>query len=184
MMTAAEDVSLPSLTFQLELFPETSGTIALFEDVMNVTDLKAMLINKELDAVMLSPKMLVSPFQIMVAVNKALHVHATGHAITRTVNSEIIYSLSPSTNISESFKVFAMGSTDTSVVVIVLDDPDQTKLKSIAAKIEGVCVPLAQLSTHTDEIMIKKKYSISKAELSVGSLEDAVICKMASSDLS
>lgn len=60
MMTAADDVSLPSLTFQLELFPETSGTIALFEDVMNVTDLKAMLINKELNAVMLSPKMVIS----------------------------------------------------------------------------------------------------------------------------
>ncbi|XP_063953248.1 EKC/KEOPS complex subunit TPRKB-like isoform X1 [Lytechinus pictus] len=120
----------------------------------------------------------------MVAVNKALHAHATGHAKTRTVNSEIIYSLSPSTNISESFKVFAMGSTDTSVAVVVLNDPDQTNLKSIAAKIEGVCVPLSQLSMHTDEIMIKKKYSISKPELSVGSLEDAVICKMATSDVS
>lgn len=175
---------LKTHTIHLELFSDTPATVTLFEDVKNVSELKQKLSKKEIDAVMLTPKMLISTFQISAAVNKAIHVHVTRQAKTRTVNAEIIYSLSPSTNISDAFKTFALGPGDRAVVVVILDDPDQARLLSIAKQIKGVCIPMDQLSKHTDRSMIKKKYNISEAELTVGSLEDAVICKMATHDVS
>ncbi|XP_071509047.1 EKC/KEOPS complex subunit Tprkb-like [Diadema antillarum] len=178
-------MALLSETVDLELFPGSRATLAFFQEIQNVQELKQKLMDREIEAAMLTPKLVISPIQVLVAVNKAMHAHSSGHAKTKNVNSEIIFSLSPSSNISESFKRHAMAADDTAAVVVILnDDTEQSKLKSIAEQIAGKCVPLHLLSNHTDEELMKARYKISEAELDIGSLEDAVICKIATKDVS
>ena len=46
-----------AVKFQLELIPETAVCIALFKDVTNVTEIKNFIMAGEIDAALLSPKM-------------------------------------------------------------------------------------------------------------------------------
>uniref|UniRef100_A0A3Q3KZY0 EKC/KEOPS complex subunit TPRKB n=2 Tax=Mastacembelus armatus TaxID=205130 RepID=A0A3Q3KZY0_9TELE len=192
---SGEDVAFKSLhgrrphpimnqTQQLELFPEHRVTQMLFKEVKNAAELRRSAVDGQINGALVNPTMLVSPFQVLVAANKALHLQKIGKMKTRSLYSEIIFNLSPTNNISEAFKRFGISDGDESVMVVLVHSQDESQIVSdIAAKVDGLQVPVAEVSSLSDTAKIKKLYKVTPREEKCGTLEDAVICRMATKDV-
>ncbi|XP_056311002.1 EKC/KEOPS complex subunit TPRKB [Danio aesculapii] len=172
------------LTQDLELFPEYTVTQLLFKDVKNATELRKMAVNGEIKGALINPSMVVDAFQILVATNKAVHLHKIGKMKTRSLYSEIIFNLSPTNNISEAFKRFGISDSDTAVhIVLVHNKEEPLNIDDIISKVDGQQIDVGQVSEFTDTAKIKKLYKITPQEEKCGSLLDAVVCRMATKDV-
>ncbi|XP_060592868.1 EKC/KEOPS complex subunit TPRKB-like [Ruditapes philippinarum] len=164
------------------LYNDCTITCALYKDVHNAKELRQSVMNGDFEATLLKTTMIADPFQVIVAANRAVHLYKTDKMTTKNVHSEILFCLSATKNISDSFRKFGLGDGDTSVFVVVLNDKDDASLNLIDSKIQGSCIPLADVKQFTDEKLIKKLYKITDSELSVSSLTDALVSKIASKE--
>ncbi|XP_018941559.1 EKC/KEOPS complex subunit TPRKB isoform X1 [Cyprinus carpio] len=172
------------LTQDLELFPEYTVTQLLFKDVKNATELRKMAVNGEIKGALINPSMVVDAFQILVAANKAVHLHKNGKMKTRSLYSEIIFNLSPTNNISEAFKRFGISDSDSAVHIVLIHNKDETlNIEDIIGKVDGQQMAVDRVSDLTDVAKIKKLYKVAPQEEKCGSLLDAVVCRMATKDV-
>uniref|UniRef100_A0A3Q3QE98 EKC/KEOPS complex subunit TPRKB n=1 Tax=Monopterus albus TaxID=43700 RepID=A0A3Q3QE98_MONAL len=179
-----QDTKNMHLTKQLELFPDHRVTQMLFKDVKNAAELRQSAVKGQISGALINPKMLVNPFQVLVATNKSVHLQKTGKMKTRSLYSEIIFSLSPTNNISEAFKKFGISDGDDSVMVVLVHSRDESQLLSdIAAKVDGLQIPVEDVSLLSDLAKIKKLYKVTPQEEKCGTLLDAVVCRMATKDV-
>lgn len=172
------------LTHELELFPELLVTQLLFTEVKNAAELRQRAVEGQINAALISPAMLVNPFQVLVATNKAVHLQKIGKMKTRSLNSEIIFNLSPTNNISEAFKRFGISDGDESVMVVLVHSRDELQsLSDIIAQVNGRQVPVEDVSSLSDHAKIQKLYKVTPQEEKCGALLDAVVCRMATKDV-
>uniref|UniRef100_A0A672KAP4 EKC/KEOPS complex subunit Tprkb-like n=1 Tax=Sinocyclocheilus grahami TaxID=75366 RepID=A0A672KAP4_SINGR len=130
------------------------------------------------------PLKVVDAFQILVAANKAVHLHKNGKMKTRSLYSEIIFNLSPTNNISEAFKRFGISDSDSAVHIVLVHNKDETlSIDNIISKVDGQQVGVDRVSDLTDVSKIKKLYKVAPQEEKCGSLLDAVVCRMATKDV-
>ncbi|KAM9846158.1 EKC/KEOPS complex subunit TPRKB [Aulostomus maculatus] len=172
------------LTQKLELFPDHIVTQMLFKAVTNAAELRQSAVEGKINGALINPTMLVSPFQVLVAANKAVHLQKIGKMKTRSLNSEIIFNLSPTNNISEAFRRFGVSDGDNSVLVVLVHSKDDLQLLSdVSAKVDGRQVPVEDVSSLSDIAKIKKLYKVTLQEEACGTLLDAVVCRMATKDV-
>ncbi|XP_060931713.1 EKC/KEOPS complex subunit TPRKB [Limanda limanda] len=175
-------------THELELFPDRTVTQVLFKEVKNAKELRQLAVDRQINAALINPTMLVHPLQVLVAANKAVHLQNTGKMKTRSLNSEMIFNLSPTNNISEAFKRFGISDGDDSVMVVMVHDKNKSEelgqlVEDIVTKVDGRQVPVEDVSTLSDSVKIRKLYKVPPQEETCGTLLDAVICRMATKDV-
>ncbi|XP_019732686.1 EKC/KEOPS complex subunit TPRKB isoform X2 [Hippocampus comes] len=86
--------------------------------------------------------------------------------------------------ISEAFKRFGISDGDNSVLVVLVHNKEESQLMSdILTKVDGVQIPVDDLSSISDLEKIKKLYKVSPREEKCGTLLDAVVCRMATKDV-
>ena len=81
----------------------------------------------------------VSFFHLHLAVYKALLNETQGHMKTTSIASEVLYSLSPSTEISEAIEEYSITEKTTSVAFILIDSPEGSA---------EACLPIAEFRSH------------------------------------
>lgn len=164
------------------LYCDCTISFALFDDVKNAEELRKCVMNGEFEATLLKTTMIADVFQVLTAANRALHLQKIGKMTTKNVHSEVLYCLAATKNISDSFRKFGIGDADTSVFVVVLNDTDNRTMDLIQSKVQGTQLPAEDVKKFTDETLVKRTFKITEAELSVNSLTDILVSKVASKD--
>ena len=168
--------------FPLDLHPSVCLGMALFTEVTNAAELRARVMEGALAGALLQPRLILETFQVLVAANKAVHGVTHGSMKTKTVHSEIIFNLSPSNNISESFKKFGISDESKEVLIAVVNGKDASSLREACKHVKGKQVHLDSLTDLADLSLVKTVYKVSEDELRVSSLLDAVVSRMATKE--
>ena len=120
-------------------------------------------------------------FQVHAAASRALLCDASNQLTTRSLHAELVFNMSGSRNVTESFKRFGVSDDTTSLVMCVID-ADEEALKQVETLVDGTQLPFDELGTRLtseDVKLIKKFYKISEQELIQSTLVDAVTCRIA-----
>lgn len=152
---------------------------ALLSDVKNTKELREQIFANKLKCCLIKPSLIVDPWIVAVAANKAIDSELSNTMTTKSVYTEILYNLSSSKNISESLKQFGVQDGDTDVLaVLVTKDESGDEMKSILNEIHGSVVPLEDIKKITNEKLISKLHGISEKELTVSNLFDSILSHM------
>ncbi|XP_063240595.1 EKC/KEOPS complex subunit Tprkb-like [Bacillus rossius redtenbacheri] len=174
----------------MHVFRETLDTssgltlsLVLFKNVQNVPQLRKRVMDGSLKCCIIKPCMIVHPFQIVVAANKAVINHKLGTMKTKTLFTEVLYNLSSSKNISQSLLKFGVHDDDKNILVAFIGKENESATLSTLQVIEGEQCPLDEITDFSDEGLIKKTYGIKDSEKNASSLLNSVVTRISTSDI-
>lgn len=155
-------------------FPDTRVLIALFFglDEVKLQEIKRELVgcNKSYDFCFLNTRHIVSLEQLYSSIHKSLLNFKQNTMRAKTLNTEIIFNLSPINNIMDALKRFGVDELCPEVIVVkVLEEDD--KVEEIEQHLSGilgsVSVPLTDehLYSSVDLKKFKKVYKLNDAKL-------------------
>lgn len=148
-------MTLNHLDLYLPQFPDSQIFLTLYTNVTNASTIRSNLLsgNTKYSYAFLDPKSIVSISHVLAAVYRALTERAAGSMRTRTVNSEIVFSMSPSMSIGDGLKRFGSKDDSTSILVVRLfEDEDK-------------CADVTQVLTALDEIVDGDRIPISDSAI-------------------
>ncbi|CAN0064492.1 unnamed protein product [Pylaiella littoralis] len=188
-------------TFDVEGFPETKLMLALFKNVKNATNLKSKHLNR---VALVDAGLLLSVFQLRVAAAMAVEKEKAGKMKTRSLPSEMVWSLSGSKNITGTLQTFCVQEVDDADLLIAAIGMSESDLRLIIGDVQGESCGLKGLGQGVQgphgsgdgdghqqnqrdgggklRERMKKLYKITEDELAINSLEDCVVMRMAVKD--
>lgn len=166
--------------YKLKLEDKTHFTYqVLVTNVKNTKQLREKIFSGQLKCCLIKPSVIVDPWIVSVATNKALESDSNNCMITKSLYTETLYNLSSSKNISESLKQFSVQDNDTDVLVmIVTEDDTNEEIEKVLKQMEGSLVPIEQLKEISDDKLICKLHGISEKELKISSLPNSILSHM------
>ncbi|OOF96013.1 hypothetical protein ASPCADRAFT_207361 [Aspergillus carbonarius ITEM 5010] len=148
--------------------PSMPVHVALYRDVQNAPYLRQQLMsaNADFEYAFIDASTVLSRTHLLSAVFRAVNDFMNGRLKSRNVHSEIVFSLSPATNIAESFRKFGITDATKDLLVVKVSVTPEITHESVAAhlgeNVEGSPVPFDDetLSTISDIAKIKKAYKL------------------------
>ncbi|OJJ72807.1 hypothetical protein ASPBRDRAFT_176327 [Aspergillus brasiliensis CBS 101740] len=148
--------------------PSMPVHVALYRDVQNAPYLRQQLMsaNAEFEYAFIDASTVLSRTHLLSAVFRAVNDYMNGRLKSRNVHSEIVFSLSPATNIAESFRKFGITDSTKDLLVVKVSVTPEITHDSVAAHlgqhVEGTPVPFDDetLSKISDIAKIKKSYKL------------------------
>ncbi|KAF2124353.1 CGI-121-domain-containing protein [Dothidotthia symphoricarpi CBS 119687] len=109
-------------TFTLPHYEAYPVHVAVFKHVKNAAFLRSQLLaaNPEFDYAFLDASMILSPTHLQTALFTTLHHLLTHRLKTHTPHSELVFRLSPTNNIGDSYRVFGIADTSTHIIAVKL----------------------------------------------------------------
>ncbi|XP_051176757.1 EKC/KEOPS complex subunit TPRKB-like [Leptopilina boulardi] len=176
-------------TTTIPLDPESkkSITLALFNNVKNTEQVRQCLISGKIQCCLLKPSLIIDPFQIVVAANKAVCSEIFGELVTKTVFMEILYNLSMTKSISKALKLFGSENNDTSILAVFIhenkENEKETIMKNFTNIIQGEEISINKIGIEFSNVEeIKKIYKITETELQVSSMVDLIATRISVRD--
>lgn len=166
-------------TYNLE-YDETL-MLMLFSCVQNIEEIKSKLTNSTppfSNCTMLNYKLILDPFQILIAANKAVVSKHNGALITKSLSTELLFNLSISDNITASLNKFGYASNDQHLLLAVFSSNSQT-ISTIVSEVQGTLEPITSLSNYYDIEAVKKSYEVAESHSLDGSLLNLIVTKIA-----
>ena len=130
--------------------------MGLVKNVSNTKQVKDKVIKEELACTMASSCLVPSTLVVVTAANKACLAYSRGAMKTRSINTEILFNLSSSSNITDSLNKFGGQDADTTFLVVSVDkglDEDKDV-------IEGDWVDTSNLSDQINEDLLVKVHRL------------------------
>ncbi|XP_071450688.1 EKC/KEOPS complex subunit TPRKB-like [Hetaerina americana] len=167
---------------ELDSAANVTAQLALFRRVRNAKQLKEMVVAGELKCCMIKPSLILDPFQVAVAAHKAVLNENDQRMTTRSVFTEVIYNLSVSKNISQSLNKFGISDDDENVLVVAIQRGDDGSICDILPSVAGELCSMEDLTSVRELPSIKKVYNVRDEELSISSMLDSVVSRIAAKE--
>ncbi|KAK6624094.1 hypothetical protein RUM44_010952 [Polyplax serrata] len=164
---------------------ESNTNIRLFllKNVKDVKSLKEKIISGELDCCAVKPSLIINCFQIVVAANKAAINEKIGKLATKCLNTELLFNLSISRNITQSLNTFGIGEKDEHILIVIFEKKGESKFDCMKDYFQGEICDAEEINQFSDIKLIKKTYKITDKELEVSQLLDSIVSRIATKDL-
>ncbi|CAJ0587322.1 unnamed protein product, partial [Mesorhabditis spiculigera] len=156
--------------------------ICLFTNVENAGELRAKLRTGDLDAALVRAELVLEPFLFLAAAEKAVYQYAHNRMSTRSLAAELIYSLSPSRNISDSLNTFGVAENSKTILAAVFDDEKGSKMKKLAKQIKGQAVHLNFLRNVANLKLIKRIYKINDPSITLENIDEEILTRLVSKE--
>uniref|UniRef100_A0A2S2P4D5 TP53RK-binding protein n=1 Tax=Schizaphis graminum TaxID=13262 RepID=A0A2S2P4D5_SCHGA len=157
--------------------------VSYFTKVENIKWLKDNMasIFKDKSPVLISRRLIVDPFQIVVAVNNAYLANENSCMKTKSLANEILFNLSGTKNITQSLKDTSANDQDDEMIVALISKfSNVPEMKIFQEKcITGSETDISELAEYIDENYIKTYYKISQIESANSSLLDSIVTRIA-----
>lgn len=180
----------------LELFPSTTLRAALFENVTNGADLKAKLLSKALpcEAALVDAEYVYSQTILRAAATNAArraanvsakrpHVCRPNDAAkTRTLSTDLVYSLAPTSSVGDSLSTLGVSEQTTRLLVMAFQD-DAQHFDDLLQLVDGDRRPLAGLDARDNaarDARVAELFGLPAEALNV---ERAILTKLATKDI-
>eukprot|EP01132_Coremiostelium_polycephalum_P005844 gene5844-7273_t len=160
--------------YPLILYPNYTISVFLFKNVLNTSEVMSSLLKGELEWSILNCKPIYDIQQILLAANRAAGIQLNGKLTTNNIHTELIFRLSPSTNIKESLKGFGLQPDDKEFYVILFN-ADDNKIRKVLEFIKGEednDFDLTKTSTYFDKLISRKLYNITEKEVLIDDKEN------------
>ncbi|KXZ44072.1 hypothetical protein GPECTOR_74g686 [Gonium pectorale] len=182
---------MAELVLEFDTHPGRTLTLALFKDFSNAKELRANMADGP-DVALMNAAVVVDTFAVQLAAHRALAAETSGRMTTKTLHAELIYGMSGTKHVAESFKRNGINDDSTALLLARFDcKPEEwsalrlacvKELETLKSRVRGTQVPLAELASLTDTGLIDKYYKITKEELKVRSRSDAVAFRIGTKD--
>ncbi|OQR90010.1 RNA polymerase II-associated protein [Thraustotheca clavata] len=169
--------------YTYDLFEGRTLHVSLFQNVKNAPDLLKRLLAQEIDFALINADKVGSLFPLHVAASRTLLCSQTNSLTTNTLHSELVFNLSGSRNVTDSLRRFGIAQDTTSLLVCAFD-ANAAKIAEMQSLVDGTLVDLNIIESK-DHLspeklqQLKKHYKISDIELSITSLSDAIVSRIA-----
>lgn len=157
-------------------------SLALMCNVKNTKDVRNKVIAGTIECCIMKPSLILDPFQVVVAANKAIVSEHANKLASKTLYTELLFNLSFSKSIAPTLAKFGVEETDTQFIVAVFNS-DTNNIDKVLNEIEGEEKDMSYLQNFTDENLIKTTYKITDDEVTVSSLLSSVVSRIASKDI-
>merc|ERR1712192_80514 len=156
---------------------KTQLTVGYVKAVENAKEVRKLLMSVGLpDTLLVKSSLIPSPLVVAVAANKADLARKRENMKTRSVQTETLYNLSSSKNITESLKNFGGGDSDQSFVVAGFG----VSLEAARGVIRGQWSDIAELEDQVDLNLLRKLQKLQDVETST--LEASLVSRIAAKD--
>lgn len=161
-----------------DLDPSTNSVvkIKLYQSVKNMPDLQQQIRSGDLNCCLIKPSLILDPFQIVIAANKAA---LADELVTKKLYTELLYNLSISKSITKSLQIFGIDVNKTDILVVVIDKHGTDTMKDVVKEIYGIETDISKLKELTNLVEVKKVYSLMDIELKTPVLLNSIISKIA-----
>ncbi|KAL5343297.1 kinase binding protein CGI-121-domain-containing protein [Aspergillus crustosus] len=157
-----ETIDLPHLSSSLAVHA------ALYKDVQNASYLRQQLLsaNADFEYAFIDASMILSRAHALAAVFRGINEYLNNRLKSHNIHSEIVFSLSPTNNIADSFRKFGISDTTSNLLVIKVavtsDITHESVVAHLAKNVQGTPLPLddGALSRISDVTKIKKSYKL------------------------
>ncbi|KAH9927855.1 CGI-121-domain-containing protein [Amylocystis lapponica] len=153
--------------------------LALFTNVSNAEQLRSRLVQASLmngpDAdvqresvnfAFIDARLICSLLHIQTAVIQAILAAIQGSLRTKTLHSEVLWTLNPTNNITEAIRRYGVSDTTTSLLVVRIAPPDVHDIGArMQAVVSGDLRPIDELNKITDWSAVKKYYKLNSEPL-------------------
>lgn len=150
-------------SFTLELCPHKGPVyLGLFENVTNSSGLKQRLEEQDptLNCTFVNAAMVINSFHALLAVNRAVLSEQRNKMKTHSLQSEIIFDFSHTTNITKTLAQFGMQDQVKNVLAIVVGGTAVEAESSMKKYVQGEMVSIDHLNTVRDLALIEQVYQI------------------------
>ncbi|XP_023327598.1 EKC/KEOPS complex subunit Tprkb-like [Eurytemora carolleeae] len=157
----------------------TGGYISIgyAENVENTAEVRSAVLNGRLNSTVLRGCLIPDPLLITVAGNKVALAEQRNNLRTRSIHTELLYSLSSTNNISQSLKNFGAAETDTCLIICSFN----TDLSQAREIVKGTWKPLSALREKVDMETLIKIHKL-KPEETGDNLISSLISRVAAKD--
>nr|XP_021197481.2 EKC/KEOPS complex subunit Tprkb [Helicoverpa armigera]XP_021197482.2 EKC/KEOPS complex subunit Tprkb [Helicoverpa armigera]XP_049699598.1 EKC/KEOPS complex subunit Tprkb [Helicoverpa armigera] len=147
--------------YVVELDPETNTLLKmyLFQNIQNLEVIRSNIIQGVWNCAAIKPNLIIEPFQVAVAANRAVLSEKQGALVTKTVFSEILYNLSLTRNITQSLTRFGIEKDPNLLICFLVTDQSDAS-KDILPQIEGEMLPMSDLNGFTCSKNLKSIYKL------------------------
>lgn len=157
--------------------------VSYFTNVKNIAWLKKNIssVFKEKSPVLICRKLIVHPFQIVVAANSAYLSNENSSMITKSLATEILFYLSASKNISKSLMDMSVKDEDDEMIIAIVSKfVEVPEMKIFYTEcVQGDEVDVSKLTEDIDIPTIQSYYGINHIESETSSLLDSIVTRIA-----